>query len=147
MFEVTSNSIDLNSLTKKYSNEECGALVQFHGIVRNHNLGKKVRMLSYECFEEMALKEGEMILTDAVSKFGIKSAYCIHRYGDLEIGDVAVWIVVNGGHRDQAFKAARFIIDEVKLRVPIWKKEHYFEGDADWVYCPGCAHAHEDHHH
>ena len=70
----------------------------------------------------------------------------MHRVGDLQLGDVAVWVGVSSPHRDEAFKACRFIIDEVKHRVPIWKKEHYANGDSGWVNCERCAadaHAHD----
>jgi molybdopterin synthase catalytic subunit len=74
----------------------------------------------------------------------MKNAVCIHRVGILEIGDLAVWVGVSAGHRDEAFKACRYIIDEIKHRVPVWKKEYYSGGDSGWVNCEACAnHTHD----
>jgi molybdopterin synthase catalytic subunit len=100
--------------------------------------------LAYEAFEALAIKEGERIVREAIAKFGVVNAACVHRVGDLAIGDLAVWVGVSSRHRAEAFAACRYIIDEVKHRVPIWKKEHYVNGDSGWVNCERCAtHAHE----
>jgi molybdopterin/thiamine biosynthesis adenylyltransferase/molybdopterin synthase catalytic subunit/rhodanese-related sulfurtransferase len=125
--------------------------------VRNHNEGHAVTRLEYEAFAELAEKEGARIVQAAIEKFGVQRAACMHRIGSLAIGDVAVWVGVSAAHRDEAFRACRFIIDEVKHRVPIWKKEHYVNGDSGWVNCERCAapsaheheheHRHHDHHH
>ena len=73
----------------------------------------------------------------------VASALCAHRVGALAIGDLAVWVGVSSAHRDAAFQASRFIIDEIKHRLPIWKKEYYVDGDSGWVNCEACAaHAH-----
>ena len=69
----------------------------------------------------------------------MRHAACEHRLGDLAVGEVAVWVGVSAPHRDEAFRAARYIIDEVKHRLPIWKKEHYVNGDSGWVNCQRCA--------
>src|SRR6185312_217779 len=90
-------------------------------------------------FEPLAVKEGERIISAAVERFGITHAACVHRIGDLTIGEMAVWVGVSARHRDEAFRACRYIIDEVKHRVPIWKKEHYENGDSGWVNCERCA--------
>jgi adenylyltransferase/sulfurtransferase len=98
-----------------------------------------VRHLEYEAFEPLAVKEGERIIAEAVERFGIEHAACVHRIGDLAIGDMAVYVGASARHRDEAFRACRYIIDEVKHRVPIWKKEHYENGDSGWVNCERCA--------
>jgi adenylyltransferase/sulfurtransferase len=86
-------------------------------------------------------------MAEAAQRFGVTQALCVHRVGDLQLGDIAVWVGVAAAHRDEAFKACRFIIDEVKHRVPIWKKEHYVSGDSGWVNCERCAtHAHDHDH-
>ena len=122
-----------------------GGYASFEGWVRNHNEGLAVRRLEYEAFESLAIKEGERIMLEAVERFGVLRAACIHRVGSLEIGDLAVWVGVSSRHRGEAFAACRYIIDEVKHRVPIWKKEHYINGDSGWVNCERCAvHAHSD---
>ena len=97
--------------------------------MRDHNEGRRVRQLEYEAFEPLAIKEGERIIAEAVARFGVEHAACVHRIGELEIGEMAVWVGVSARHREEAFRACRYIIDEVKHRVPIWKKEHYVNGD------------------
>jgi adenylyltransferase/sulfurtransferase len=119
-----------------------GGYAAFEGWVRDHNEGRRVRRLEYEAFEALAVKEGSRIVEDAIARFGVLKAACVHRIGDLGIGELAVWVGVSAAHRDEAFAACRFIIDEVKHHVPIWKKEHYEDGDSGWVNCERCAEAH-----
>jgi len=122
----------------------CGGFVTFEGWVRNRNDGQQVLSLEYQAYEALALKEGNRIIGEALTRFPIANALCIHRVGRLEIGDLAVWVAVSAGHRDEAFKACRYVIDEIKHRVPIWKKEYYASGDSGWVNCEACAsHAHD----
>jgi molybdopterin synthase catalytic subunit len=99
----------------------------------------RVRHLEYEAFEALAVREGERIIAEAIARFGVAHAACVHRVGDLAIGELAVWVGVSAPHRHEAFLACRYIIDEVKRRVPIWKKEHYVSGDSGWVNCERCA--------
>jgi molybdopterin synthase catalytic subunit len=113
--------------------------VTFDGWVRNENEGRQVLRLEYESYEAMALKEGEKIIAEAHEKFPIIDAVCVHRGGLLEIGDIAVWVGVSSAHRGEAFDACRYIIDEIKHRTPIWKKEFYVDGDSGWVRCEACA--------
>jgi adenylyltransferase/sulfurtransferase len=87
--------------------------------------------LEYEAYPRLCLTEGAAILQEALH--GIVGARCVHRVGRLAVGEVAVWIGVIAGHRDEAFRACRFIIDEVKRRVPLWKKEHYTDGRSAWI--------------
>ena len=119
----------------------CGGYVSFEGWVRNHNEGRDVLRLEYEAYETLGVKEGERILREAEERFPIEHAACVHALGSLELGDMAVWVGVSSHHRDAAFAACRYIIDEVKHRVPIWKKEHYTDGDSGWVNCEACASA------
>ncbi|MEE4186179.1 MAG: molybdenum cofactor biosynthesis protein MoaE [Gammaproteobacteria bacterium] len=122
--------------------DRCGGYATFEGWVRNTNEGLDVRRLEYQAYERLANKEGQRIMAEAAEKFALVHAVCVHRTGELEIGDTAVWVAVSAGHRDAAFRACRYIIDEVKLRVPIWKKEYYVNGDSGWVNCEACAHPH-----
>jgi molybdopterin/thiamine biosynthesis adenylyltransferase/molybdopterin synthase catalytic subunit/rhodanese-related sulfurtransferase len=127
-----------------------GGYSSFEGWVRNHNEGLAVTRLEYEAFEALAIKEGERIVTEAIERFGVINAACVHRVGSLAIGEMAVWVGVSSRHRAEAFAACRYIIDEVKHRVPIWKKEHYVTGDSGWVNCERCAvhgQEHHEHHH
>lgn len=121
----------------------CGGYVSFEGWVRNSNEGAEVLHLEYQAYEALAVKEGLRILEEALTRFPLHHALCVHRVGDLQLGDLAVWVAVSSIHRDEAFRACRYIIDEVKHRVPIWKKEHYINGNSGWVNCEACAvHAH-----
>ena len=117
----------------------CGGYASFEGWVRDHNEGRRVRHLEYEAFEALAIKEGKRIVDEAIERFGVTRAACVHRVGDLGLGELAVWVGVSAAHRAEAFAACRYIIDEVKHRVPIWKKEHYADGDSGWVNCERCA--------
>ena len=138
-FRFSTAALDTASLQREMRDESCGGFASFEGWVRNHNEGHAVTRLEYEAFVELAEKEGARIVDEAIAKFGVTRAACVHRVGSLALGDVAVWVGVSAAHRDEAFRACRFIIDEVKHRVPIWKKEHYVNGDSGWVNCERCA--------
>ena len=123
------------ALARALEDESCGALVSFEGWVRDHNDGRRVERLDYEAYEALATKEGERIVAEALERFAVTRAGCVHRLGALALGDLAVWVGVSAAHRGAAFEACRWIIDEVKDRVPIWKKEFYPEGDSGWINC------------
>ena len=110
-----------------------GAVVTFWGRVRDHNDGRGVTGLEYSAYEELAVKEGRRIVAEAVARFGVDAARAVHRVGRLAVGDAAVVVEVAAGHRGEGFDACRWIIDEIKARVPIWKQEDYVEGDRAWV--------------
>ena len=133
-FELVDYKIDRQTLVEKFSDPTCGAFVSFEGWVRNHHDNRQVSHLFYEAYPELALNEGLSVMQQALAKYAINSAICIHRLGTLQIGDMAVWVGVNAAHRDAAFKACRFVIDDIKARVPIWKKEFYLDCDsAQWI--------------
>ena len=135
LFTFSRAGLISEELSKALGDAACGALVTFEGRVRNHNDGRAVQRLEYESYEALAAKEGERIVAEALVRFGIAHACCVHRLGPLALGDLAVWVGVSAPHRDEAFAACRYIIDEVKDRVPIWKKEFYAGGDSGWVNC------------
>ena len=146
-FEFKRERFDLASYQVLLADPVAGAYAGFEGWVRNHNEGRAgVLHLEYEGYEQLGVKEGERIIAEAAARFDITKAHGIHRLGKLEIGELAVWVGVSAAHRDAAFDACRYIIDEVKHRVPIWKKEHYADGDSGWVNCEACA-AHAAEHH
>ena len=122
-----------------------GGYASFEGWVRDHNEGRHVERLEYEAFESLGVKEGTRILSEAIERFAIRHAACVHRVGGLAIGELAVWVGVSSAHRAEAFAACRYIIDEVKQRLPIWKKEHYADGDSGWVNCERCAQPGHEH--
>lgn len=143
MLEIAATAIDPDALRQRLFDPAAGAYCGFEGWVRNHNEGREVLRLEYEVYAPVAIAEGEKILAEARERYGKVNAHCVHREGLLEIGDCAVWVGVSSPHRDEAFRACRYIIDALKVRLPIWKKEHYADGDADWVSCERCA-AHGD---
>jgi adenylyltransferase/sulfurtransferase len=143
-FSFSTQPLDTTALQREMRDLHCGGYAAFEGWVRDHNEGHAVTRLEYEAFTELAEKEGARIVEDAIRQFGVARAACVHRVGSLALGDVAVWVGVSAAHRDEAFRACRYIIDEVKHRLPIWKKEHYVNGDSGWVNCERCAtHAHD----
>jgi molybdopterin synthase catalytic subunit len=133
-FALSDVPFDIAPLRENLLDERAGAYAAFEGWVRNVNEGRAVDALTYEAYAALAEAEGERILTEACERFAIVDAACVHRIGRLELGELAVWVGVSAGHRDAAFSACRWIIDEVKARVPIWKHEHYADGDAGWLH-------------
>ena len=132
-FTLSSEAIEPDRLRNTLENLEAGALVVFEGRVRRRNAGRKVIRLEYEAFAPLAGSEGRRILKEVCDRLPILGAVCVHRTGTLELGEPAVWVGVVSEHRGDGFEACRAIIDEVKKRVPIWKKETYAEGDSGWV--------------
>jgi molybdopterin synthase catalytic subunit len=141
-FQLTDKAIDPSALLAAFHDPRAGACVAFEGRVRNTNDGKVVRALDYEAYAPLALKEGGRIIEEARGKFDIVWAACVHRTGSLELGDIAVWVAVAAGHRGAAFEACRYIIDEAKARIPIWKREHYADGATEWINCAARGPAH-----
>jgi molybdopterin synthase catalytic subunit len=139
VFRFSRATIDGTILRAELADPASGGFAAFEGWVRNLNEGREVQRLEYEAFEELAVKEGERIVRAAIERFGVAHALCVHRVGTLAIGELAVWVGVSAAHRGEAFDACRYIIDEVKHRLPIWKKEHYVTGDSGWVNCERCA--------
>jgi len=138
---------DLNEIEVTEETGRAGAMVRFDGIVRNHNEGKAVDALEYEAYEALAIKEGNRIVEEALQKFDVYKIHAVHRVGSLGIGYLAVIVRAWSAHRAQAFDACRYVIDEIKGRVPVWKLEHYSDGSRDWVFCPHCAADHHEHQH
>jgi molybdopterin synthase catalytic subunit len=150
-FRFTQTAIDTEGARRELQDLGAGGYVSFEGWVRDQNEGQEVTRLEYEAYQELAVKEGGRIVAEALRRFPVKHALCIHRVGSLSLGEMAVWVGVSSAHRGEAFDACRFIIDEVKHRVPIWKKEHYRSGNSGWVNCERCAaaplHSHDEHRH
>jgi molybdopterin synthase catalytic subunit len=134
-FSITSSVIDPAARKRELERSTAGACVTFEGWVRDHNDGEAVQALEYEAHQAIAEKEGARIVEEAMARFAVTSVHCEHRVGKLAIGDCAVWVGVSADHRGAAFDACRYVIDEIKARVPIWKKEHYASGATGWVNC------------
>ncbi|MEC5196613.1 molybdopterin synthase catalytic subunit [Xanthomonas campestris] len=133
-FALSDAPLQVEALRQAPEHPRAGAFASFEGWVRNHNDGRSVAGLRYEAYAALAQAEGQRVLDEAMTRFSILQAHCVHRVGELGIGEMAVWVGVSAAHRGAAFEACRFIIDEVKARVPIWKHEHYLEGDAGWLH-------------
>jgi len=133
-FSIADAPFDIAPLRARLLHAQAGAYASFEGWVRDHNEGRAAIGLRYEAYRALAESEGEKIVDEALARFAILDAACVHRIGELAVGDLAVWVGASAAHRDAAFAACRWIIDEVKARVPIWKREHYLEGDASWLH-------------
>jgi molybdopterin synthase catalytic subunit len=134
-FRFSTAVIDPAALVPGPGDTRAGACVTFEGRVRSTNEGRQVVALEYEAFTALAEKEGERILAEARENFRVLAVACVHRTGRLALGDLAVWVGVTAAHRGAAFEACRYVIDQVKERVPIWKKEHYADGATEWINC------------
>lgn len=136
MVQLTDQPIPAETLHRELlkGSESLGGVCLFEGRVRNQNHGKTVTSLFYECYPSMALKVMGEIRQEALSKWKGTKVITVHRYGPIPLGEAAVWIGVAAAHRDEAFAACRFLIDEIKSRAPIWKKEEYADGTHVWVH-------------
>lgn len=132
---IVSSAIDVAALTARVATASAGAIASFLGTVRNVNDNRVVTGIEYTAYAEMAAKEMRAIAAEAQQKFdNVRPAIAIeHRIGRLALGDVSVAIVVAHPHRAPALDACRYIIEELKKRVPIWKREHYADGSRAWV--------------
>lgn len=154
MFAITYDAIDCKSWLDKVAHRSAGAVVTMEGRVRDHNDGLEVDQLEYQIYDVLAQKEGEAILAEALKAHDIHAAVAVHRGGLMGLEDCAVYVAVSSSHRREAFEAASQIIDEIKHRLPIWKKEYYTASDVApvWVNCQRCSHhshgkGKADHHH
>ena len=133
MFRIVTARLVPHALARRLRDKHAGAFASFEGWVRRRNEGEAVWRLEYEAYTDLAEKEGRRILAAARAKFDILAAACVHRVGRVKPGDLSVCAGVTAEHRRAAFAACRFIIDQVKTRVPIWKKEHYDRGGTEWI--------------
>ena len=131
-FALTRDPIDTQSVRAKVLTPEDGAVVVFEGVVRNNTKGRATKFLDYECYEPMALKIMSEIGLDIAAKHAITRIAMVHRLGRMEISEISVLIVVSAPHRKPAFDAAFEGINRLKKLVPIWKKEHFADGEV-WV--------------
>jgi molybdopterin synthase catalytic subunit len=132
-FRLSAEPIDPGPLAAALRDPRAGACTSFEGWVRLRNEDRDVTALAYEAYGPLAVKEGERIIEEARSKFGFIAADCVHRIGLLRPGELAIWVGVAAEHRGAAFDACRYIVDQVKGRVPIWKQEHYAGGATGWI--------------
>ncbi len=130
---VVSRPIDPGALVLEVGNIAHGAIVLFLGTVRDMSEGREVAGLEYRAYDAMALRELETIVAEACARFETEEIVVEHRTGDLALGEVSVGIAVSHAHRAPAYEASRYVIEQLKRRVPVWKKEEYVDGTREWV--------------
>ena len=130
---LTREAIDPQRAIKLVESDDCGAVFLFLGTVRDHNEGSRVRGIEYSAYDQMAELELNRIANEAASRFLVDRIAVEHRIGELGVGEVSVAVAVAHGHRSPALDAGRYLIEELKKRVPIWKKELYEDGRREWV--------------
>jgi molybdopterin synthase catalytic subunit len=130
---VTEQPLDAARLLADSVHPDDGAALLFWGVVRNENDGRPVSHLEYHAYAEMAERTMHRIAEEAISRFGVGDVRVVHRVGRLGVGEASVAIAVAAPHRGEAYEASRYVIEELKRRVPIWKREGYTDGDTDWV--------------
>ena len=136
MIELTLQEIDVAGLTAAVRSPQAGAVVVFLGTVREFTDGRQTVALDYDAYPEMARQQLAELVAEARARWPIVGCGIVHRLGRLELGDVSVAVAVSTPHRREAFEAGQFLIDELKVRVPIWKKENWADGQTEWVH-PG----------
>ena len=130
---IVERAIDSAALLEEVAAHRNGATVLFVGTVRETNEGQPVNGLDYSAYAAMALRELTDIVAEAAARWNTPDIVVEHRVGELALGDISVAIAAAHPHRGQAFDAARYVIEELKRRAPIWKREHYVDGRAEWV--------------
>ena len=131
--EVTSDPVDAAEVLARVGDPEDGAVALFLGIVRNHNEARPVSGMDYEGYAEMAGEQLAAIVEEAAGRAGSDRIAAVHRLGTLGVGEISVAIAASTPHRAEAFDAARYVIEEIKKRLPVWKREHYLDRDAEWL--------------
>ena len=130
---VVEHPIDPAGVLRRVGGEEDGAVILFLGVVRNHADGKAVEGIHYDAYVEMAGGVLEEIASEALDRLGPGRVAVEHRVGSLDVGETSVAIAVSSPHRAEAYDASRYVIEEIKKRLPVWKKERYAGGDEVWV--------------
>ena len=130
---LVSSAIDVSALLEEVASDSCGATSVFLGTVRDVNDGRQVSGMEYSAYDAMAEREMRRIMDEAAARFGTERMVVEHRLGYLGLGEVSIAIVVAHPHRGAALDATRYAIEELKRRVPIWKREHYVDGTREWI--------------
>jgi molybdopterin synthase catalytic subunit len=130
---IVERGIDATALVAEVSSDGNGAVILFLGTVRDSNDGRGVTGIEYAAYRSMAERQLAAIVSEASDKFGTTDLVVEHRVGTLDVSEVSVAIAVGHAHRGAAYDASRYVIEEIKKRVPIWKREHYVDGTREWV--------------
>lgn len=128
--------IDLEKIVDEVTRVSNGATLLFVGTVRDVNNGRAITGMEYSAYNAMAVRELTDITREAAEKFETEDIVVVHRLGALDLGDASVAIAVAHAHRGPAYEASRYVIEQLKQRVPIWKLEHYVDGSREWVGTP-----------
>lgn len=135
LIRVTDQELDPREAIAAVASPSAGAINVFLGVVRNNNLGRSVNHLVYEAYPSMAEKLMGEVAEEAMERFGLEAAAVFHRTGRLEIGETSLLIAISSGHRAESFEAGHWMVDEIKKRVPVWKKEVWSDGES-WIEGP-----------
>ncbi|CAN5815581.1 molybdenum cofactor biosynthesis protein MoaE [soil metagenome] len=130
---IISQPIDAATLLAEVATPSDGAVLLFWGVVHNENDGREVNGLEYEAYAEMAEAKLREIVAEAAQRWSVGEIAVVHRIGKLNVGQASVGIAVAAPHRAEAYEASRYVIEELKRRVPIWKREHYLDGPSAWL--------------
>jgi len=135
MYEITNKQIDFQSYYKKIVEKnrgDVGAVVSFVGIVRKKNRGRNVQSINYECYRELADNYLKDLEEEVLKKYGLRDIVIVHRIGKVYVGEISLIVICASEHRDEAFKACREVVERIKEKLPIWKKEIYEDGE-EWI--------------
>jgi len=135
LIRVTADELDTAEAIGAVASPGAGAINVFLGVVRDNNLGKRVQYLEYDAYPSMAEKVMGELAEEAKGRFGLEDCAVLHRTGRLEIGEASLLIAVSCGHRAESFEAGHWLVNEIKKKVPVWKKEVWEDGEA-WVEGP-----------
>lgn len=144
MISLTHDPIDYQQLTESVRSNDAGAVVVFLGTVREMTAGRQTIALDYDAFSEMAAAKLEELEAEVRSKWPVTDVAIIHRLGRLELGEISVATAVSSPHRADAFEAGKYLIDRLKVVVPIWKQENWADGSTEWVH-PGTGESQQNH--
>ncbi len=131
--DITHQPIDVIKVLEAVSGPESGAVLLFLGVVRDQAGGRPVSGMRYEAYEPMARSQLSRIVEQAEVRFDVSAVAAAHRLGELELEEASLAIAVSSPHRPAAYEASRWVLEEIKLRLPVWKHEHYTDGSSTWV--------------
>jgi molybdopterin synthase catalytic subunit len=134
MIQLTRKPIDSAKLVQRAQSPAAGAVLLFLGCTRQHTAGRETTELTYDAYAKMAEKELASLESESRERWGLTECMIVHRLGAVPLGEASVAIVVASAHRRAAFEAGQWLIDTLKLRVPIWKQEHWADGTTEWVH-------------
>jgi molybdopterin synthase catalytic subunit len=132
MNDITAEPINISAVVDSVKTPGAGAIDVFIGTTRDHSNGRKVVSLEYEAYVPMALKNMTEIENQSRQRWNLHDINIVHRIGKVAVGEPSIVIAVSSAHRDEAFQACRFLIDQLKMVVPIWKREYFADGSVEW---------------